>query len=367
MRMFIKSRILLTPGITVFLLNLFFFSCRGENPDKAPAPPVGGYNIYMGHIHNHTSASDGTGTPNEAFAYARDMAGMDYLGITDHAEQISAEEWTVLTEAADLYNEDNSFVTFRGFEWSSSSSYGHVSIIGTTDFVRSNDTATDTFDELCAWLSGTTGIAFFNHPGREDDNGIEFSHFTTAPVDNFTGMEFWNKSDGFTEYYYNDGYVSGDSGMNYYNEALQNGWHIGASGSGDDHMGTWGTRQDFRHAVLAHARTRDDILAAFRARRFYSTLDRNLSMSFKINGGEMGSTVSAGTYTIEVSLDDGSPDDLFTGLDLLKNGVVTDTWTPGEKQFSVTQGITVSAGEYYYIVARQADGDQAVSSPVWVE
>ncbi|HPS56873.1 MAG TPA: CehA/McbA family metallohydrolase [Spirochaetota bacterium] len=321
----------------------------------------------MGHIHNHTTVSGAQGTPEEAYAYARDIAGMDFLGITDHAEEISSREWADLNAAAELFNEDNSFIALRGFEWSSTSNYGHVSIIETADFVRSDDTAADTFNELCAWLSGTNGIAFFNHPGREDDNSTEFSHFTTAPVINFAGMELWNRNDGFSIYYYNDGYVSGDGGMGFYDEALQHGWHIGASGSGDDHRAAWGTAQKFRLAVLAHAKTRDDILAAFRANRFYSTLDRNLAMSFKINGSEMGSTVSAGTYTLEINLDDGSTDDIFTGIDLLRNGIVLNSWSPGEKQVSITQEITVSAGEYYYVRVRQDDGDEAVSSPAWVE
>lgn len=110
---------------------MFFYSCRVEKPDNAPGPTAGGYFVYMGHIHNHTIISGAKGTPEEAYAYARDIAGMDFLCITDHAEEVSSREWTDLTAAADLYNDDNSFVTFRGFEWSSSSIYGHVSITGT--------------------------------------------------------------------------------------------------------------------------------------------------------------------------------------------------------------------------------------------
>lgn len=340
--------------------------CSDKKTGEEPPPAIGGYNVYMGHLHNHTRISDGTGTPIEAFEYARDMALMDFLGITDHAEKISPEEWQELGDAADLFSEDENFIAFRGFEWSSSSSYGHVSIIETTDFVRSDSPEIDTFEELCAWLEGTKGVAFFNHPGRENDNGTEFSHFKTAAADNFAGMELWNKNNGFNEYFYNDGYSPGD-GNGYYDEAIQSGWRIGAAGSGDDHHGTWGTAQPFRMAVLAGAKTREEILGAIRARRFYSTLDRNLSMSFKLNGSEMGSSTGAGTYTLEISLDDGSPEDIFTGIDLVRNGIVVSSWSPGEKKVTITQGITLSAGEYCYIVVRQSDGDEAVSSPVWIE
>lgn len=353
---------------TAFMIvSIYLVLCSGNNPETETPPPVGGYNVYMGHIHNHTNISGAKGTPYEAYAYARDIAGMDFLGITDHAEDISSMEWQAMGDAAEYCSEDGRFIALRGFEWSSSSNYGHVAVIETADFVRSDSPGTDTFSELCAWLTGTDGIAFFNHPGREDSSGTEFNHFNTAPVNNFAGMELWNKDSGFAEYFYNDGYAAGDGGMGYYDEALQRGWRTGASGSGDDHYATWGTAQNSRMAVLANAKTRDEILAAIRARRFYSTLDRNLSMSFKINGAEMGSTAAAGTCTVEILLDDGSRDDTFTVVELLRNGIAARSWSPGERQVSITEGITVSAGEYYYIAARQADGDEAVSSPVWIE
>lgn len=354
------------PGIFLFLIPLLMIFCNGSEFKAAPPPPIGGYNVYTGHLHNHTELSGGTGTSDEAYIYARDKAHMDFLGITDHAEHLNSTEWAQLTDSADTQNDDGRFVAIRGFEWSSSGKYGHVAIIDTADFVRSDSTGTDTFSELCDWLAGTNGIAFYNHPGREDDSGNEFEHFTHTPIDNFAGMELWNKSIGFDVYYYNDGYTEGD-GYGYYDEALQHGWHTGASGSGDDHYATWGTRQPYRMAVLANAKTREEILAAIRARRFYSTLDPNLSLSFKINGNEMGSRIAPGTFTMEISTDDGSSTDTFTSIVLVKNGTAAETWSPGVKKTGITSDITVNAGEYYYVRVLQADGDEAVSSPIWID
>jgi len=349
------------------ILTSFLTFCNNSHIDNTPAPPIGGYNVYMGHIHNHTAFSDGKGTPYEAFAYARDIAKMDFLGITDHAEKINNEKWAILASAADEYNQDNRFVTFRGFEWSSSSNYGHIAVIETADYCRSDDTATDSFEKLCSWIKSRNGIAFFNHPGREDYNNREFNHFTTTPVDNFAGMELWNKKKGFDEFYYNDGYTTGDGNMGYYDEALQRGWHIGASGSGDDHSATWGTKQPFRLAVLARSKTRKDIITAFRERRFYSTLDLNLSLSFKINKKEMGSRISPGAYMAEIRADDGSEDDTFISVVLIKNGIIINSWSPGQKNIDITQNITASTNEYYYIRVKQSDGDEAISSPIWIE
>ena len=41
-------------------------------------------NVYFGNLHSHTSYSDGSGTPDEAFTHARDVARLDFLAITEH-------------------------------------------------------------------------------------------------------------------------------------------------------------------------------------------------------------------------------------------------------------------------------------------
>jgi hypothetical protein len=357
--------------LCIFVIALLAFTGFSNNfarttGDAASAPPIGGYNVYMGYLHNHTNVSDGTGTPSEAYAYARDVARMDFFGVADHANAITPSHWNALQSVANSYNQDGVFVAFWGFEWSSSKKYGHVTIINTSNYCADSNPDTDTFDELCAWISAHNGIAFFNHPGREDATGEEFNHFNRAPVDQFVGMELWNKDNGFDVYYYNDGYDHRDNGLGYYDEALSRGWHIGAAGSGDDHYGTWGTRQPFRVAVLAPTKTRADILNAFLERRFYSTLDKNLSLSFKINGYEMGSRINAGTYNVEILAGDGSAHDVFSNIDLIKNGTVLQSWSPHQKTVIVTFSLTVSSGDYYYIRATQADGDEAVSSPIWI-
>jgi hypothetical protein len=179
-------------------------------------------------------------------------------------------------------------------------------------------------------------------------------------------MELWNRDNGFEVYYYNDGYDRSDNGLGYYDEALSRGWHIGASGSGDDHYGTWGTRQPFRVAVLSPTKTRAAILDALLERRFYSTLDKNLALSFKINGHAMGSKINPGTYDVEILADDGSAHDVFTKIELINNGTVLLSWSPNLKTVTITFTLSVYSGDYYYIRVMQADGDEAISSPIWI-
>ncbi|MEI7596032.1 MAG: hypothetical protein WCK02_09810 [Bacteroidota bacterium] len=176
------------------------------NPSDSLVPE---YNTYYGILHNHTSISDGTGTASQAYTYPRNNAGLDFFSLADHSGGISSTEWTTTKNAANAANVDGSFVAFWGFEWTSGGKFGHVAVIGTEDYCTTSG-ATNTFSGLCTWLNSRNGVAFFNHPGREDDINTEFSHFTTSPSDKFVGMELWNKSDAFSEYFYNDGYNTGD-------------------------------------------------------------------------------------------------------------------------------------------------------------
>jgi len=49
----------------------------------------GGLRPYFGHLHSHSGISDGEGTPDEVLTWARDVVGVDFYGMTDHAEQMS--------------------------------------------------------------------------------------------------------------------------------------------------------------------------------------------------------------------------------------------------------------------------------------
>lgn len=328
------------------------------------ATPVS-YNVYYGSLHNHTNVSDGTGTPSQAFAYARDTAGLDFFGIADHAESITSSEWTTIKNAASTYNNDGAFVAFHGFEWSHST-YGHVAVINTTDYCKSSSSSTNTFMELVTWLSSRNGVAFFNHPGRQNSTGIEFNHFTTTPSSKFVGMELWNKSDAFDNYYYNDGYNSSDGNKSYFDEANLLGWKIGAAGAHDNHTGEWGTTNDYRLAVLATSKTKSAIYDALQNRRFFSTLDKNLTISFEINESQMGSTISSGTYNAVISAGD-SNGEIFSNITLFKNGSELYTWNPNSANPSITQSLTTLSGDYYYIKVTQADGDEAISSPIYIQ
>jgi hypothetical protein len=332
----------------------------------AAQPTVGGYNVYFGGLHSHSNVSDGTGTPDEAYNYAKNVSHLDFFSLADHSDQygdIHDDEWIATKAAADAYNEPGVFTSFRGFEWSNPT-FGHVTVMNSDDYCTTVSPI-NTFVELCDWLNNRECIAFFNHPGYTNDEGMEFSHFATSPNNKFIGMELWTMDLDFRTYYYNDGYYSNDGNKGYYDEALIRNWKIGALGSEDNHYGTWGNLNDHRMAILANANTREEIYSALKAKRFYSTLDKNIALSFKINGNEMGSTLLPGTYGIQILASDGDGE-LFTQVQLLKNGSVVNTWRPNSATPDISSAISSANNDYYYVRVRQSDGDEAVSSPIWI-
>jgi hypothetical protein len=323
---------------------------------------IGGYTVYYGNLHNHCEFSDGTGTANLAYQTAKTQAGFDFFGLSDHGELLDPAEWNTMRSTADQFNEDHVFTALWGFEWSSVTN-GHLTVVGTNSYASSLNLTTSNFNKIIKWIGSANGIAFMNHPGDYDDFNNEFYHFQSQSSPVIVGMELWNGSSGFNHYYYNDGYNTDDGGLGFYDEALHEGWKTGASGAEDNHSATWGSGQ-YRMAVLAHALTRDSIMSALRARRFYSTMDKNLEMSFQISSHEMGSTLTPGTREGVIRLHD-ADNEIFTEAKLMVNGLTASTFTLSAQAPVIHFFVEANPSDYCYIVVTQEDGDEAVSSPVF--
>jgi hypothetical protein len=347
---------------------------------------VGAYNVYYGQLHSHTRISDGKGTPAEAYEYARDVAGLDFFSIADHdywPNDMTDMDWATIKEAANSFNEDGYYTTFWGFEWTSDEGgwrsyndgdglleYGHMAIINSDDYCIAWWEETNELNELVDWMSTMDCVAFFNHPGQYGFFGTD-EPFDFTYSDRIVGMELWNRS---TDYYsrtipYEDPGPFPSSGNRWYDEALQRGFYIGASGSGDNHSADWGTQNEWRMAILADNLTRTSLLAAMRARRFYSTRDQNLVLSFTCNGAQMGSLIEgAGDLDVVIEASDGDGE-FFSQIDLLdKNGVVIETWDElNATNPSVSTTVYDSVvGDYFYVRVYQGGEWEAISSPIFI-
>ncbi|MHA1872344.1 MAG: hypothetical protein ACTSXF_15505, partial [Promethearchaeota archaeon] len=80
--------------------------------------------IYWGDIHAHTLYSDGSGTPDESYRYARDSALIDFAALTDHTEFTPMyghidlfHQFKRYQEISNSYNEPGRFVVLLAAEY----------------------------------------------------------------------------------------------------------------------------------------------------------------------------------------------------------------------------------------------------------
>ncbi|MFX1391544.1 MAG: DUF3604 domain-containing protein, partial [Promethearchaeota archaeon] len=75
--------------------------------------------IAWGDLHTHSELSDGTGTPDHSFYYAKNIACLDFNALTDHGEIMLFAPWSLnlLETSTNKWYAPNNFVTFHGIEW----------------------------------------------------------------------------------------------------------------------------------------------------------------------------------------------------------------------------------------------------------
>jgi hypothetical protein len=187
------------------------------------------------------------------------------------------------------------------------------------------------------------------------------------------GIETWNGNDSFDDYYYDGSWFSFFD-YSYWDVGNLRGWYLGALGGQDNHSPHWGTRNEFRTAVLAEGLTREQIVEAYLNRRFYATEDRDLYLDLRCQGYPMGARLSGVPREFEVTACDGSGD-TFQEVRLYRDGTLLQTQAVSGDcvEVSFTDPSPIGAN-YYYVIVRQNDdndgngrNDEAISSPIWID
>ena len=345
-----------------------------EVESETPVPNVR-YKFYFGYLHAHSNLSDGKGDPEDAYIYAHLYGGLDFFALTDHAEYFDIwpweDRWEELVSAAQAFYRPGRYVTLWGFEYSNPV-YGHINVLNTFDYVSA--ISKFPIGEFYDWLSDRPGgFGRYNHPGDYDDLGSEFLHLELYPdvKSQMVGIETWNGNDSFDKYYYDGGW---ETDFSYWDEGNRQGWYLGALGAQDNHRADWGTRNQFRTVVLALALTREDIIDAYRNRRFYATEDKDLYLDIRCEGYPMGSRLSGVRRVFTVrALDKGG--DSFEEVRLYRNGNLLRTRAVSGNRIKVRFGdLSRTGADYYYVIVRQADdndyngrNDEAITSPIWID
>jgi hypothetical protein len=346
---------------------------REEVDSETPVANVR-YKFYFGYLHAHSELSDGEGDPEDAYIYAHLYGGLDFFALTDHAEYFDIwpweDRWEELVSAAQAFYRPGRYVTLWGFEYSNPV-YGHINVLNTADYVSAISKVSIT--EFYDWLRDRpAGFGRYNHPGDYDYLDSEFLHLELYPdvESQMVGIETWNGNDSFDKYYYDGGW---ETDFSYWDEGNRQRWYLGALGGQDNHSPNWGTRNEFRTVVLALALTREDIIDAYRNRRFYATEDKDLYLDIRCEGYPMGSRLSGVRRVFTVrALDKGG--DIFEEVRLYRNGKLLRTRAVSGNFIKEQFGdVSHTRPAYYYAIVRQTDdndyngrNDEAITSPIWI-
>jgi hypothetical protein len=341
-------------------LSMIFVALMATGAQADQNALLGGLDIYFGSLHAHSNFSDGKGSPDENFKWARDVAKYDFYALTDHSEQVLPFMWKKIGSVADSYNVDGVFTTIRGFEWGNPLQ-GHINVFDTA--TQTNTIAIMAVDPFYMWLRLNNGIGQYNHPGEQPMN---YNNFRYIPKDDkyMCLLETGNGGTGNNDTKYLLQYI----------KALDKGWHVAPANNQDNHsMNT----NCHRTAIVASSLSRAALLDSIRKRMVYSTDDPNMNVVFKAGSVWMGSQIATSDpdITFTVSVTDNEP---ILKMELITNkGVVLATKTFSEDAAEYIWQPTVQlTGDAYYFVKiyelntiETTDGgiQIAVTAPIWID
>jgi len=376
-----EGRNVLSFDYTALREGIYFFNASG------PAGLSGRSNVllcqkgvprlkrYFGDIHGHSRLSDGTGTPEAYYRYAREVSGLDIAALTDHSDYgtipVRGKVWERMKEAANRANDPGRFVTFLGFEWTSWV-YGHRNVYyrdGDGPVFRAIDPESDTPGKLWKLLEPYDAMTVAHHVG----GGPVSTDWDVIPGPREWLVEICS-AHGSSESYQGKSRVYNPVKGRFVRDALLRGYRLGIIGSGDSHDGHPGQRTAGAVAggllgVYSPELTRKAVWEAFRKRHVYATSGPKMILHFRVADAPMGSRVawpsSRGKIPLAVRAVGCEP---ITEVEILRDGDPVFRWKGMEAQVLFFPEDTVSPNEehWYYARVTQQDGNMAWSSPVWV-
>ena len=332
-------------------------------------------NLYFGDIHGHSRQSDGTGTPEDYYRYARLVSGLEIAALTDHAAYgtipIKGRVWDRIKKAANDAYLPHHFVTLVGFEWTNWK-YGHRNVYyrgGDGPIFRSIDPASDTPRKLWELLVPYRAMTIAHHVG----GGPIGTDWSIPPGSKERLVEI-SSIHGSSEYYGCPGCIYRPVKGDFVRDALGRGYRLGIIGSGDNHDGhpgqrTVGTWTTGIMGVYCSELTRESVWDALWRRQVYGTSGPKIILNFRVADSPMGSEVkwpaSGGGVPIAVRA---VACDRIDYLEIIRNG---ESFYREEGRDFVQQVVIEDSNpppgtSWYYARVVQKDGNMAWSSPVWV-
>ncbi len=331
------------------------------------------WNLYFGQLHAHTDISNGAGSVEEAFQYASQVDGLDFFAVTDHSDSFdNADMGAIDADGADISADwaagkqaaasvtDEDFVGLFGFEmtWPEDKQLGHISTFNTPGWQTRDQadfenvpTALENYYKALTSVPGS--VSQFNHPDTVHGDFERFDHYSPQYDAAVSLLE-----------------VAGEDGVvdcEYYDLALDKGWHVAPTNNQNNHKGQWGDASEARTVVLAKDLTEESLYAAMKDRRVYATQDSDLTVYYQLNGAVMGSILPKSKEAeITVFLSDPT-DEAIGNVEVVTDGGAVLVSEYVETPSQVLELPASGGRSYYYLRITQPDGDVAVTAPVWMD
>lgn len=330
--------------------------------------------LYFGDIHGHTRLSDGTGTPEDYYAYAREVSKLDIAAVTDHADHgtinIRGPVWDRIQKATIAAYRPKEFVTLFSFEWTNWK-YGHRNVYYLKEkgpVYRAFDKGSDTPEDLWKLLEPYEAMTIPHHVG----GGPVPTDWSVVPHPMERLVEI-SSIHGASEYYGGEMSIYRPVRGAFVRDALKRGYRLGIIGSGDTHDGHPGTRSPGSRVsgllgLFAKELTREAVWAALKRRQVFGTSGPKIQLYFRAGDSPMGSEIEwPAKKDLPIAIM-AVGSDAIAAVEIIKNGE-TVFRKEGNGRFLqvLTADTEISKGtSWYYARIIQKDGQMAWSSPIWV-
>lgn len=341
-----------------------------------------GERILWGDLQNHSNFSDGTGLPEDLLVYARDVAALDVVAVTDHDHwglpflDQRPENWREIQHATREAHEPGRFVALLGYEWTHWI-HGHRHVLyfgGEGELLSTMDASTDDPLELWAALEGEKALTVAHHSA----GGPIATDWSYAPDPELETVTEIVSVHGSSEAPDSPRPIYQPIEGNWVRDALDRGYKLGFIGSSDGHDGHPGlahlaSASGGLAAIFSPELTRDGVYRALRARHTYATNGPRIVLLTNFGGHPMGSEIPA-SGAEPGPVGEVPPGMLVTRaiapgelerIDVVRSGeLAASAPCEGEREcsFAVEVG-DLEAGEYLYLRVVQEDGGAAWSSP----
>ncbi len=332
-------------------------------------------NIFWGDLHGHSRLSDGTGTPEDYFQYARFVAGLDAAALTDHdawgfdALDEHPQIWPFIKETTNRFHIPHTFVTFIGYEWTNWT-YGHKHVLFLDEpapLYSYRNPESDSPDKLWGLLKSCNAITISHHIGG-GPIGTDWNFYDAEmePVVEVCSIH------GNSEFLGCPASIYKPQEGSFLRDALARGYTLGIIASGDTHNGHPGQGEPLAAtggvmAFYAEQLTREALWDALKKRRVYGTSGARIIVDFKINGKWMGTIARAADNVKRELYLKVTGTDKLQQVEIIKNNASLKIWEENTSscEHLFTDNTTSAKGDFYYLRIVQADKHIAWSSPVW--